>query len=303
MDATNSKSAGLLSLPIELRQQIYNHAIPISRLTPFPLGDAEWSMKTTEARGVPAILYASRQIYEEAAPLFYSRAILEVAPAQQGYNFWDVQIEGRMISHAYSRLMYTFRIYRAEHLRLVRRVHIFSNQTQAINGQCYEALLLWLVEHTSVENIQLSSRPMTRISGKASFDLPSWKAVFSDAVPRDASNLRLVRIWATKGRPPWEYEKIMRLRCKPSNGTLNPIQIYFCVPHGDGNAVDLQLDPRWLTRLSEEPEKVAAMEAAMPMIDRVMCEVLKGREAQNYKDNSRHFEGEAWLYQMILVPI
>lgn len=117
MDATKSKSADLLSLPIELRQQIYNHAIPVSRLTPFPLLDSEWSMKTTEARGVPAILHASRQIYEEAAPLFYSRAILEVAPAQQGYNFWDVQTKGRMISHAYSRLMYTFRIYRASTLR------------------------------------------------------------------------------------------------------------------------------------------------------------------------------------------
>ena len=149
----------------------------------------------------------------------------------------------------------------------------------------------------------MSSRPMTRIRGRASFDLVSWKAVFFDAVPRTTSNLRLVRVWTKKGRPPWERETMMRLRCKPSDGTLNPIQIYFCVPDKDSKAVDLQLDPRWLRRLNDEPEEVEAMEAAVPMIDRVMCDVLQGKEAQDYKDNSRHFEGDTWLYQMILVPI
>lgn len=252
---------------------------------------------------MPPIIFASRKIYEDTAPLFYSRAILEVAPAQQSYSYWDFQTEGKMVSHAYGRLIHTFRFYRPEHLRLIRRVHVFSNQTQAINGQCYEALLLWLVEHTSVEDIQISSRPMTRISGKAIFDLPSWRAAFFDAGPLNAESLRIVRIWTKKGRPPWEYEKMMRLRCKPSDGTLNPIQIYFCVADKQSKAMDLQLDPRWLTKLSEEPEKVAAMEAAVPMIDRVMYDVLQGKEAQDYKDNTRHFVGDAWLYQMILIPV
>lgn len=302
MDPSTGIAASLLGLPTEIRQQIYNFLIPVSRLVPFPLGDSEWSMKTDEARGVPSVIFACRKIYEEATPLFYSRAILEVAPAQQSNSYWDLHMEGKMVSHAYSRLIQTFRFYRPEHLRLIRRVHVFSNQSQAINGQCYEALLLWLVDNTSVEHIQISARPMTRISGQATFDLPSWRTTFVDCGPRYPGNLRIVRIWTRKGRPPWEHEKMMRLRCKPTDGTLNPIQIYFRVTDQRSELADLQLDPRWLTKLSEEPAKVAAMEAAAPMIDRLMLDVLQGREAQDYKDNSRHFEGDAWLYQMILVP-
>lgn len=303
MSEVTGRRTSLLDLPREIRQEIYDAAIPVSRLVPFPLGDAEWSMKTNEARGVPPLIFVCRKLYEEATPIFYSRAILEVAPAQQSDSYWDFQAEGRMITHAYRRLMQTFRFYRPEHLHVIRKAHIFSNQSQAINGQCYEALLLWLVDNTSVEEMQMSSRPMTRISGRASFDLPSWKATFVDAEPRTLDSLRIVRIWARKGRPPWEYEKIMRLRCKPSDGTLNPIQIYFYVNDQKSNAVDLQLDPRWFTKLSEEPERLAAMEAAAPLIDELMGNVLRGREGQDYKHNSRHFQGDTWLYQMILIPM
>lgn len=302
MEGATRRVISLLDLPVEIRRQVYDSVIPASRLVPFPLGDSEWSMKTNEARGAPPIIFACRKIYEETTPLFYSRAILEVAPAQQSNSYWDFQLEGKMVSHAYGRLIQTFRFYRPEHLRLIRKVHIFSNQSQAINGQCYEALLLWLIDNTSAEDIQISARPMTRISGKAIFDLPSWRATFLEPEPRTRENLRIVRIWTRKGRPPWEHEKMMRLRCKPSDGTLNPIQIYFCVNDKQNGMKDLQLDPRWLTKLSEEPEKVVVMEAAAPMIDCLMESVLQGKEAQDYKDNSRHLKGDAWLYQMVLAP-
>jgi len=73
---------GLLQVPLEIRQQIYCYAVPVCRLAPFPYSDFDWLFHTNEYRGRPPILSACRKIHEEVIPIFYTRAILEVAPPQ-----------------------------------------------------------------------------------------------------------------------------------------------------------------------------------------------------------------------------
>jgi len=291
---------GFLDLPSEIRQQIFDYAAPVCRLAPFPYLDAEWSMKTQEHRGMPAILFVCRKIYDEVIPLLYSRAILEVAPAQEGHMWFNVENLNtkRTVPYAYTLVTNTFRIYRAEHLKLIRKAHVFSNQAGVIDGSCYESLLQWLIEHTGVEHVQLSSRPMTRIRGSASFDLPRWRAVFHDnALRRD--DMRIIHVFSKAERPPWEHEKMMRLRSKARDGTLNPMQIYFWSSSDEGKS--LQLDPRWLTKLNDDPEKIEMLEEGAPLIDELMSRVLRGPQLRAYRDNARYFEGQYWVYQMVLV--
>ena len=293
--------ATFLNLPTEIRQQIYDYVVPTCRLAPFPYLDSEWSMRSTELRGIPDLLFTCRKVYKEVTPLVYSRAILEIAPAQQGHMWFNIEHSstGSIIPYSYSRVVNTFRIYRAEHLKLIRSAHIFSNQADVIDGSCYESLVQWLVEHTGTEHIQLSSRPMTRIRGSAGFDLHRWRAAFYDK-PLDLRSTRTIRIFTKVERPPWEYEKMMRLQCKARDGTLNPMQIYFWSTTEAGGGI-LQLDPRWLTRLNDEPEKIEALYKGAPLIDEVMLKILEGPQLQAYKDNARYFEGQYWIYQMIVV--
>lgn len=269
----------------------------------------------SQHRSIPEFTYTCRRLYEETISLIYAHAILEVAPAQQSMNYFDLGIGNavhrKAIPYSYARISSALRFYRPELLKLIRRAHVYSNQADVVDGQSYEALLQWLVENTGVENVQLSARPMTRIRGRASFDVDLWWDTFR--WPGVVRNLRLVRVWTKSQRTPWEYERMMRLRCKPNNGTLNPCQLYFWslpeVKSGRVNEVGyvdskyglLQLDPRWLTRLNDEEGKVEAMETAAPMIDHMMEEVLTGRELRDYKDTTRHCVEDAWVYQMILV--
>ncbi|KAK5092687.1 hypothetical protein LTR70_006757 [Exophiala xenobiotica] len=291
---------GLLDLPSEIRLQIFDYAVPVCRLAPFPYLDVDWSMKTQEYRGIPGMLFVCRKIYEELVPILYSRAVLEVAPAQQGYMWFNVEHSKtkRTTLYAYTLVTNTFRIYRSEHLKLIRKAHIFSNQPGVIDGSCYESLLQWLIERTGVEHIRLSSRPLTRIRGSASFDLFHWRAVFHDNPPR--REMRIIRIFSKAERPPWEHEKMMRLRCKARDGTLGPMQIYFW-SSSDEAGPTLQLDPRWLTKLNDDPEKIEMLEEGAPLIDELMSRVLDRPQLQAYKDNARYFEGQYWVYQMILV--
>ena len=163
------------SFPLEVRRQIYDLAIPVCRLAPFPYLDPAWSMKPKDFpdhhRGLPSLVSVSSRVTSEVLPIVYAHSILEIAPAQQSYNFFDMKLaDQRTIPYAYTRLANTFRMYKPEMLRLIKQAHVFSNQADVIDGGAYESLLQWLVEHTSVEDVLVSARVMVRIRGKASFD-------------------------------------------------------------------------------------------------------------------------------------
>lgn len=138
---------------------------------------------------------------------------------------------------------------------------------------------------------------MARIRGSASFGLSTWRPVFYDNPC--VGRLRIVRVFSRAEGLYWEHEKMMRLRCKARDGTLSAMQICFWSPAGTEGT--LQLDPRWLTRVHDEPEKTRLLEEAAPLIDDLMSRVLQGSQLRAYKDNTRYFEGHRWLYQMILL--
>lgn len=55
---------------------------------------------------------------------------------------------------------------------------IFGIQSDVIDGSYYQSLLQWLAEHAAAEEIELSSRPMTRAFGATEFELRIWHAAF-----------------------------------------------------------------------------------------------------------------------------
>ncbi len=74
------------------------------------------------------------------------------------------------------------------------------------------------------------------------------------------------------------------MRCKAIDGIADPIQTYFWSLSDGGGAI-LQFDPRWLTRLSDEPEKIETLYKAVSLIDVIMLRVLQGSGSLAYKDN------------------
>ena len=86
----------------------------------------------SEHRGSIGLLRTCRQTHNETAPIFYTRVILEVAPAQQSYAFADLQITDRYVPCSYMRVVQTFRFYRPEHLGLIRKAHIYLNRTEMV---------------------------------------------------------------------------------------------------------------------------------------------------------------------------
>lgn len=287
----------LLELPSEIRQQIFHHAVSTTRLAPFPLGDREWSMNTPEARGLPELLFVSKQLYEECIKLFYAQAILEIAPPQQGNNYFDVQFDGRFMTFAYCRLVNTYRFCRPDYIASIRTAHVFSNQLDVIDGGCYEATLQWLLDNTRVQDIQLSGRPMTRIRGQASFNIERWRRNLPSL---QSTGVRLVRVWANRDRSPWETEKMRRLKCTPTEGTLKPVQIYFFSNNNERST--LQLDPRWFVTKDNSEEHITNLFAATSQIDALLNSILSGRELECYNKGVRYTRGGSWLYQLLVMP-
>src|SRR3954469_24434918 len=86
-----TQSLTLLKLPAEIRTQIYTLAIPLTRLCrrkhclanpmarPYCLYCAA-SLDHDHPRMVPSLLYVCRSTYHDCPPIFYGKAVLEIAP-------------------------------------------------------------------------------------------------------------------------------------------------------------------------------------------------------------------------------
>lgn len=158
---------------------------------------------------------------------------------------------------------------------------------------------------------------MTRIRDRASFDPAVFEKEFEAALralrsspattaaaatvetnSRQDPRLRVVRVWRTnRDRSAWEYDKIRRLRCCVADGTLPAVQVYFYL--GDG--VGVMLDPRWSVKKSDDEEKYVEMRCAVPAMDALVEAALTGQELSDYKARRRHFVGDNWVYQLIIV--
>lgn len=340
------RSTNFLDLPPELRQAIYSHYLSdtIPLLAPFPLLDPEWTLNrptytinnhpstsqpisssslaftsphpstaTTHTRSFPSLAFVHPQIAPEVLPQIYSRAILEVAPPQSTNTatlYFTIRHTptARTTSYASSQLRAAFERYPAAHLARIRTVHIYSNQPDVVDSECYETLLRWILTHTDVRDIRVTTRVMTRVREQASFDRAVFESGFGALVSSalaggaERAERRVVRVWSNKRRPAWEYDKMMRLRCKLGDCTLPAVQVYFYVGRRDGRGEgSLMLDPRWSVKVTDAEERWRETESVVPRIQALVGTVLTGREWEDYKACARHFVEEDWVYQMIVL--
>lgn len=307
----STQAIGFLSLPPEVRQQIYILAVGPTRLCPFALLDPQWSLKPTEpgqSRGIPPFCLTCRTVYDESIALVYSKAILELAPARATSNFFYVAnkagIGDDILPITYTKLTDIYGFCRPDLLRLIKVAHIYSNQFDAIDGACYDSLLRWILENTSIVDVQVSSRAMVRIREQPKFDMEKVMSSYSDGVIS-----RIVRLWtAETSWRPWEWVKINKLYVRYDEDHLPYVQISFWCP-GQRYGT-LHLDPRWWKKDSDMMADVRGfetgprriLERSQSWIDSFMASTLKGHELACYERRRKYQVGDSWLYQMILVP-
>lgn len=143
-----------LSLPLEVRSQIYDLALVPSRLCTRAILDPEWLLVQDRGHCIAPLLFVNRQIYYEAALIFYSKATLELSPCQRDPR------DGRSLAEFLEQ-------YRGDHtfcpppfLRAITNVHIYGDQTWPVDQDAYQALFRWLVSSTGVKHIYLSRKTM-----------------------------------------------------------------------------------------------------------------------------------------------
>lgn len=315
MDALtlSPRTLSFLSLPPEVRAQIYTLVIRPTRLSAFCLLDQQWSLKpadTAEDRRIPPLCFACRKIYDETIPLVYSQAILEIAPARATSNFFYVATKAGtnedILPITYTKLTDIHGFCRPDLIRLIKRAHFYSNQFDAIDGSCYDSLIRWIAENTSIVDVQVSGRAMVRIREQPRFDTGKVMSSFPPNVP-----CKVVRIWTTeRSWRPWEWVKINKLYTKYEQD-LPHVQIYFLCPGQKYGT--LHLDPRWFKRETDisaydsmnttEGNSVRAkFERQCSWVDYFMQQTVSDHELACYEQRRRYQVGDSWLYQMIVVP-
>lgn len=309
------RSPDFLSLPPEVRQQIYALVTKTVRLSTFAFVDPEWSLKPAESehgRGVPPLCFTCHKVYNETIALVYSQAVLEIAPIRGISNYFLFATsagdsEG-VLPVTYTELTDTYRFCRPDLFRLIKRAHIYNNQANPIVGPRYDSLLQWLVENTNVVDVQVSGRAMVRLGEQPRFDADKVISSFANPVP-----CKLVRLWTAEPIwHRWEWIKINKLYARYDEQKLPHVQIYFLCP-GQSHGT-LHLDPRWFvkgTSLSATASidygldghyPTHEFERACSWIDSFVQQTVNGDELACYERRRRYKIGDSWLYQMIVVP-
>ena len=158
---------GLLNLPEEIFHQILDLALPTQHLCLQRMIDP---VGPHPPSGIPGVLRVSKALYEHAAPIFYSRAVLDVAPLRPPSYLFNTLSGPSLRLNLRTGLDILFASCNPSHLALLATVDIWSSQYDAVNAEAYEALLGWLVDNTGVTHIHVSNRLMTRLR-KARTDL------------------------------------------------------------------------------------------------------------------------------------
>lgn len=273
MDNQDIESA-FLRLPFELRTRIYDFAVPVQHLKAQEFVDSEWHDKP---QGTPALFLVNKAISQEVIPIFYSKAILNVAPLHPpSYLFDALNAKGPKLNLTLG-LQRIFAPYPVPNLRRIQTCRVYAGQSKAISAEAYEALLVWLMTLTSVQNIHLSSRLMTRLR-RARTDLDATHNLSVAATGQ--SPFKTVYVYAQHARSPWEWSQMSRLRSALAGPELPVLQAY---AWNKGSGDEPLLDPRWDVRHSDDDQRRAIMHRVSTWFDSLMaadstCQARIGRQ-------------------------
>ncbi|KAK4944081.1 hypothetical protein LTR10_016414 [Elasticomyces elasticus] len=138
-----------LRLPFEIRSRIYDFAVSAQHLKAQDqrFVDPQWHDKPL---GIPGVLLVNKAISQEAIPIFYARATLNVAPLHPPeYLFDALNARGPKLNLTLG-LQRIFAPFPAQNLARIETCHIFAGQPKAISAEAYEALLGWLMTPRSL---------------------------------------------------------------------------------------------------------------------------------------------------------
>ena len=262
---------GLLQLPPEVLHTILNFAIPVRRLCTRPLLDNEFKLSgTSEGREVPALLLVSRKTHTEASTIFYSRAILELAPPKTRppasiLTRLDSVHDGSLTLSPQLDNEFSFVAQRT--LSMIHRVYVYSDQRHVIEAEAYEALLRWLISRTRVCYIHLSKRLLCRVRKCRVQMQPASLLRSLNPVPS-----RAIQIFSSSGRNEWE--RVQRRQAEAALGSSLPWYHVACGFWKDGRLV-LQFDARWDARSTDFDEYREQNIILGKFLDRLLGEVPK----------------------------
>lgn len=282
-----------LDLPSEIRQQIYHASLSPQLLRVQDIREIpRWNLEPLA--GIPSLLLVNKAISEEAASVFYSKAVLHVAPLRPpSYMFDSLNGKGPNINLAYG-LDVAFASCPRRHMRRITTACISGAQYDAINAEAYEALLRWLVDYTAVRTVYLSIRLLTRLR-TARTDVDSTSSMCAAA--SSLSLQRTIYVYAFPSRSKWELTRIDEIKKALRGATLPDIQAYVLE---QGTQNDALLDPRWDLRRNSSEDDVEALRSISTWLDSLLAADVVAKQAQ--RDPSREESRRpSRLYQICFV--
>ena len=283
----------LSTLPIEVLNQILDYAIPPTRLALHAFLDPEWKRDCAEPRSVPPLLFVNKKLYHQAANVFYTKAILEIAAIKPpGYILNALGPPDASLDLAVS-LSVLFAHVPDQHLSLVQTVCVYSDQRDAISAEGYEATLKWLIERTALTQLYLSRRLMTRLRRfRSKIDTAYDFTRHLDVRMRP----RYVEIFATHPRSMWESGRMLDMR-GAMQGVEPPAIQYFLT----GRELPVLLDPRWDARRSDDEHIRQQRQEIAKFVDERAQEYLARSESAGKPYKLPLSLNEAWIYQLCFV--
>ena len=265
----------LCDLPAEVLDQVLEYAVPPQRIARQKPSDLEWldyrEGNGQQSQSLPSVCTVNKLLSQRALAIFYDKAILEVVPVKPPQFIFDAIERGFSFDLA-TELGKRYAFCPAAHLRRIKRVHIFSGQSDVINAEGYEATLRWLIDNTSVKDVHLSRLVLTRLR-KARVDIGS----VLNAITGKAALIRTVYIWTKHPRS--YYENLRMTEMARAKGRAPPlVQMYF---YQEGNAMDPVIDPRWAARCSNDNRHHSLVEPFTSLLDTLAAKDPACRKAKS----------------------
>ena len=287
-------NVSILGLPTEVLNQILEHVIPVTRLARHAFLDAQWERHPAEPRSVPSVLFVNKQFHQHAGNIFYSKAILELAPIKPPSYILNAPGGPDAAMDLAVALDIAFASVAPQYLTAIRRVFLYSDQRDAISAEGYESTLRWLIERTGVTTVFLSRRLMTRLRKfRVDIDLAhDFITRQSKAIPS-----RIIEVVAIHPRSYWETQRMREL--VKAQGNIFPTCQYYL----SGPGAPVLLDLRWDARNSDDGQMRERRGEVASYIDQVAVDNPRSHGTCDWAWAPCCFgEGEKpWLYQVLFI--
>jgi hypothetical protein len=168
--SSSPPSLTLLKLPAEIRNQIYALAIPVTRLCKrkhclanpmarqYCLYCAD-RLGHDDPRTVPSLLYVCRSTYQDCFPIFYAKAILEIAPIR-----FPGHLTSDLIGSADQNYLLLACAFDAEYAflpakarTLIHTAYVWTHDGTGMSTETCTALLRWIFRNLNPQEIHISA--------------------------------------------------------------------------------------------------------------------------------------------------